>query len=118
MRSPIFLPLVVPTTAIDLPDAQQNLFGRIIRDPCRAARLPKERECTEMLAALLLNAPVTRGFILRFLADEAQIELPELQHAEIMVSTEQSIRGKRDDLRIEGWSEERGTQRRLFLWTV
>ena len=40
-----------------IPSENENIFHRIIRNPHINSDNPKERECTEMLASVLINAP-------------------------------------------------------------
>ena len=54
---------------LGLPEVDDNLFQRIIRNPRIDASNPRERECTEMLCAVLLNTTVLRLHLLRWMAD-------------------------------------------------
>jgi hypothetical protein len=87
---------------LGVPLLEHNLFRRIIRDPHTAADEPKERECAEMLTAVLLNASVARDCLLAWLAKQTDdAHRPwESQDAHIDIETEMAIGSKRDDIRI------------------
>jgi len=92
----------------------QNLFRRIIRNPNPYGRLPKERECAEMLCGCLINMPVFQTAFLSQMAELANQIVP-FEEMEFRFRTEQPIWGKRDDLRIEGFDNQ-GV--RKLLWSV
>ncbi len=71
-----------------------------------------------MLAGLLINAPVTRKCFCQWLATFSGVRVSELEGCEFLVSTEQQIAGKRDDLRIEGWRTIGCDRVRVILWTI
>jgi len=101
-----------------LPLAADNIFTRIIRNPLRGSTAIRERQCAEMLAGLLINAPVTRKCFCQWLATLSGVRVSELEGCEFLVSTEQQIAGKRDDLRIEGWQTVGCDRVRVILWTI
>ena len=69
-----------------------------------------------MLCSALLDAPALRDGILRFLASLTDTPLPP-EGLRWQIDTELPIGGKRDDLRIEGFTGE-DPQSRLVLWTM
>lgn len=93
----------------------QNLFKRIIRNPASYGRPPKERECTEMLCGCLIHMPVFRVGFLKTLAGKVEQDV-DFDTLELKFNTEQSVLGKRDDLRIEGYGSDRGTHQ--LIWTI
>ncbi len=101
-----------------LPADSDNLFQRIIRNPHIESAKPRERECTEMLCAVLLNTRELRLHLLRWLADLAGHSIPDLGNLDFAIDTEQPIGSKRDDLRIEGLRSKDEEQERVFLWTI
>jgi hypothetical protein len=102
---------------LDLPRAHHNLFSRLIRNPCPRDRPPRERECAEMLCAVLDTAPVVRDGIMQSLAERAGLgPLPDLDHQRPHIDTEQPIGTKRDDLRITVRDPE--SQELTLLWTI
>lgn len=101
-----------------IPDASENLFGRIIRNPSNQKRTVRERRCTELLCAILLNCRQLRIKIFEeFAATCNWRELP-LSDLEYEIDTEQAIGRKRDDLRIEGFAPGNEERRPVLLWTV
>lgn len=102
-----------------LPSGEQNVFSRIIGLTMRESgtRLPRERPCAEVLAGLLTLSPIARTTVLGALAKRIGRELP-VEHATTdrwRIRTEQSIQGKRDDLRIELFGAEGDVK---LLWTI
>ena len=84
----------------DLPAPGDNVFLRLIRNPQPAGRPPKERECAEMLAAVMRNAPVIAHALTGGWLAHAGLEVPNWDDVVVRIETEQPIQGKRDDLRI------------------
>ena len=101
-----------------LPEKDDNLFQRIIRNPHIEASNPRERECTEMLCAVLRNTTELRLYLLRWMADLVGMHDVHLQNMTFLIETEGSIGAKRDDLRIEGWRETDEERKRVLLWTI
>ena len=104
--------------AVPVPPISENLFARLIRNPQVPDRPVRERQCTEMLCSLLLNAPELRGVLFRWLAGLAGG--PEsLEDLRWTATTEQAIGKKRDDLRIAGYRDsDEETSERVVLWTI
>jgi hypothetical protein len=105
-------------TNLVLPRSEDNMFGRVIRDPHSVSSNPKERECTEMLCALLRNTSVVRRAVLRyfsFLLGQNQLNLDEMTFEFL---TEQNIGSKRDDLRVLGWKQSAEENVLTVLWTI
>ena len=105
-RPPVILmppPQSDEETSLGIPLQSQNIFQRIIRDPKVNTATPKERECTEMLCSVLLNAPSVQKAVLEWLCKLAGMPagLLEADNIEVSMETECSIGDKRDDLRIE-----------------
>lgn len=107
MSSPVFtIPPVLGRSDRDaelgVPPPERNLFGRIIRNPHSASADPKERECAEMLTAVLQNTEITRDCLLSWLAGFTRhASRPwESRDAHVAIDTEQPIDNKRDDIRI------------------
>jgi hypothetical protein len=94
---------------------RQNLFKRIIRNPTSYGRPPKERECAEMLCGCLIHMPLFRVGFLKMLAGRVGQDV-DFDTLDLNFNTEQSVLGKRDDLRIEGYDSEQGTRR--LIWTI
>lgn len=121
-RSPIRL--LLPLRSIEssyefgLPDPEDNLFQRLIRDPHVESSNPRERECTEMLCAVLRNTEVVREKIFRWMAQISGVSIRGIDRLDFVIETEGSIGEKRDDLRIEGWRETSQGRKRIVLWTV
>jgi hypothetical protein len=92
-----------------------NLFKRIIRNPVSYGRLPKERECAEMLCGCLMHMPVFRSAFLEKLSKLAEQPV-DLDRLDFSFSTEQPMMKKRDDLRIEGFDNENGIQQ--IIWSI
>ena len=90
---------------LGLPENDDNLFQRIIRNPHIEAANPRERECTEMLCAVLRNTNVLRLHLLRCMGDCAGVTIDGFDDLHFVIETEGAIGSKRDDLRIEGWRE-------------
>ena len=118
--------LLIPDTSpevaadLDLPPPKENLFQRLIRNPHPNSDTPKERECTEMLAAVLLNTSDLRTDLLSWMG--SLVGLDEDYWASddytLQIRTEQSIGSKRDDLRIEAWRLQDDEEILEVLWTV
>ena len=66
---PILLPVSTAAglTVPGLPTASANIFQRIIRNPRPDSPHARERECTEMLAAVLLNALALSRHLFRWM---------------------------------------------------
>ncbi len=116
------LPIIIPATfgtaetqQLALPTADQNLFRRIIRNPQAADRRPRERACTEMLCAVMLNTEQLRNTILDWLGGKVGQSLDWDNH-NLSFATEQSILGKRDDLRIQGYHADQDNP--TLLWSI
>jgi hypothetical protein len=62
---------------LGVPEHSKNLFSRIIRNPVRPDRPMRERRCTEMFCATLMNCPVVRDVLFRWLAERAGQDIPE-----------------------------------------
>ncbi len=108
-------PLLLPVGFVDaeafprlkLPPVSENIFRRLIRNPRAQSSRPRERECTEMLCAVLLNAPRLRSRILRWLGELCEYApVFPVDDLELRIDTEQPIGAKRDDLRIEAWDSD------------
>ena len=97
-----------PPVGVALPMPGENLFRRLIRSVENQGRPPKERECTEMLASVLINAPLLRQKVLEGFLSAAGKTPVDLGDLSFTVKTEQAVgtTSKRDDLRIEGVSED------------
>jgi hypothetical protein len=121
-ENPLFFLLPTPqsdlATEFDLPDNDDNLFQRIIRNPHIEASNPRERECTEMLCAVLRNTTVLRSVLLRWMADLIGVQIDCFDELQFTIETEGAIGSKRDDLRIEGWLESDDDRTLVLLWTV
>ncbi len=103
---------------IALPKLDNNIFGRIIRNPHSNSLNPKERECTEMLCAMLRNTSVVQQHVLKYFAGmfgQYDLDWDELRFE---FQTEQSIGAKRDDLRIMGWNDAGEESELSVLWTI
>jgi len=103
---------------VRLPETGRNIFDRIIRDPKAPNRPARERLCTEMLCAVLANAPTVREAALRWLTKLAGIDYVPLANLDWDFDTERAIGAKRDDLRIEGWRRDESSARPTVLWTI
>jgi hypothetical protein len=104
---------------LGLPDHDDNIFQRIIRNPHIEALYPRERECTEMLCAVLRNTRVLQQHVLRWMADLAGLHIKRFGKLRFEFETEVAIGGgKRIDLYIEGWRETEDERARIVLWTV
>lgn len=121
LSSLVLIPGILGETddsALDLPRRETNLFERIIRNPLPPGSTPRERECAEMLCAVLQNAAGIRSGLLAWmgsLTGYAGIPVDEL---EFEIETEGSVEGKRDDLRITGQEPESEDDAVTLLWTV
>src|SRR5687767_15050925 len=118
------LPVFVLAPAADLarelhlPSPSNNLFQRLIRNPHAESDRAKERECAEMLCALLQNAPGLRLQLLRWLGAKVLFDVEKLDRLRFNIDTEQPIGAKRDDLRIVGSPDGTEEQGPTLLWTV
>lgn len=101
-----------------LPETNHNLFDRIIRDPRAPNRPARERLCTEMLCAILINAPTVRLAVLSWLAKFASVDYSTISALNWVFETERAIGVKRDDLRVEGWDQTESGSGRIVLWTI
>jgi hypothetical protein len=101
-----------------LPPATDNLFSRIIRNPFAGSASLRERQCAEMLASLLINAPSACRQLCRHFAEISGIPRDVVDQCEFSIDTEQSIGRKRDDLRIEGRPKSNSYGERWVLWTI
>lgn len=105
-------------SSLDLPRRADNLFERIIRNPLPPGSAPKERECAEMLCAVLLNAPDIRYALMKWLGDLSGYEGIPFDELDLHIETEQSVYGKRDDLRITGLPSDSEEEDFVLLWTI
>jgi len=103
---------------VPLPKIDDNLFERLIRDPTAPHRPARERLCTEMLCAVLKNAPVLRQVVFGSFAQLTDVPTAELDDLHWRLDTERSIGSKRDDLRIEGWRLSEEQDNLEVLWTI
>jgi len=103
---------------LDLPSDADNIFQRLIRNPHIESDTPRERECTEMLCAVLLNTHRLRLHLLNWLAKSVDQDAGDLADLDYRIDTEGSIGSKRDDLRIEGWRSQEDQQTLVLLWTI
>lgn len=107
------------STGLPLPKIEENLFHRIIRNPFPAGRAPRELACSQMLCAVLQNAPTLRLRLLQWLAKQANAATPDLGQLDFDFETEQrTIEAKRDDLRISGFSRDVDEPCQVLLWTI
>jgi len=53
---------------LGIPKTGENIFTRIIGDPVRPDRPVRERKCTEMFRAVLVNCPILCSIVLKWLA--------------------------------------------------
>lgn len=123
MSTTTTLLLILPSlpdaaTDLGLPPTQNNIFHRLIRNLHAESDHPRERECTEMLAGVLMNAPTVRTHVLGWMATAMGIGLDILAGMEFDIQTEQSIGAKRDDLRIEGRTVDGDATTPALLWTI
>ncbi len=105
----------------NLPSASTNIFQRIIRNPRPESANARERECTEMLASVLMNAPTLRRCIFRWMADMSDLDaevIKQIDDLDFDYITEGFIGRKRDDLRIEGRRVDDADENPFLLWTV
>jgi hypothetical protein len=123
-RAQAVLPVFVLAPAADLarelhlPSISTNLFQRLIRNPRPESYRAKERECAEMLCALLQNAPGLRLHLLRWLGAQVGLDMEKLDGLRFAIDTEQPIGTKRDDLRIIGLPDDPEADRPLLIWTI
>jgi hypothetical protein len=114
------VPILIPHKATgsdflrDLPAPSKNIFQRIIRNPRAESPYARERECTEMLASVLINAPILREHIFRWMAGPSELDLD----LEFAIGTERSIGAKRPDLWIEGRKGDGSDERLVLHWIV
>ena len=122
-RSPVILmppPQSDEEASLGIPLQGQNIFQRIIRDPKVNTATPKERECTEMLCSVLLNAPSVQKAVLGWLCGLAGMPagLLEAENVEVSMETECPIGAKRDDLRIEVYRIDDEGRTRVALLSI
>lgn len=103
---------------VRLPDSEDNIFGRVIRNPHITSLHPKERECTEMLCALLRNSIVVRNHLLNYFAGLLGQNIDHYDGLAFNFLTEQAIGPNRDDLRILGWRDTEENTELAILWTI
>ena len=103
---------------VPLPRIEDNLFERLIRDPTAPHRPARERLCTEMLCAVLKNAPALRKVVFGWFAQLTDLPTEELGDLQWRLDTERPIGSMRDDLRIEGWRLSEDEDELEVLWTV
>lgn len=101
-----------------LPLGPSNVFQRIIRNPRPDSPLARERECTEMLAGVLINAPALRRHLFRWMARRSGLNPDLIDGLEFDIGTEQFIGAKRDDLRVEGRRDRERDGPVALLWTI
>jgi len=72
-KAPVLLtqPARDEVAELGVPQPSANIFSRIIRDPTAPDRPMRERRCTEMLCAVLMNCPDLRAAVLRWMARAA-----------------------------------------------
>ena len=100
--------------SVDVPDSEHNIFNRIIRDP--GVRWANERRCSEMLCAVLLNAPELRTSIFRWFAEITNQNITCIENIVWTIRTEGYASGKSIDIVIRGRAEEDGDD--IVLWIV
>jgi hypothetical protein len=105
-------------TDLTLPRRDHNLFERIIRNPLPPGSTPKERECAEMLCAVLQNAPGIRYGLMAWLGEFVGYDGVPFDELDLHIETEQSVYGKRDDLRITGLYSDSEDEAVALLWTI
>ena len=105
-------------TELRLPPDAENLFHRIIRDPTRPERTTRERRCTEMLCSVLINAPMFRNSILRWMAEIGNLDMPDPEEMEWEIDTEHPARCKRLDVIMRGWPPDEPEADPEVLWIV
>ncbi len=115
---PIFRTIVPDDCREGAPPPASNIFTRIIRDPTAPDRPKRERQCTELLCAMLLNCETLKTRIFEQIAELCGWSSLPIEELTYEIDTEQSIQGKRDDLRIEGYLANEDDRRRVILWTV
>jgi len=103
---------------LGMPKPADNLFTRIIGDPAQPDRPMRERRCTEMFRAVLVNCPILCDIVLKWLALKADCPEGLIDDLDWRMETERAIGSKRDDLRIEGWLGGDEDERLEVLWTV
>jgi hypothetical protein len=103
---------------VELPARDDNLFERLIRNPRPGSSNPRERECTEMLCALLRNTAAVQVKLIDWMAEKLGVPQDGLPNLQYEFLTEQSIEGKRDDLRIIGNGPGSGKDTPIVLWTI
>ena len=122
-RPPVILmppPQSDEEASLGIPLQSQNIFQRIIRDPKVNTATPKERECTEMLCSVLINAPSVQKAVLEWLCGLAGMPagLLEAENIEVSMETECPIGAKRDDLRIEVYRIDDEGRTRVALLSI
>ena len=117
------IPLLIPSNPLGgeflsgVPAKSKNIFQRIIRDPRPESAHARERECTEMLAAVLINAPSLRQHLFRWLAQLSGLDPKRIEELEFEFDTEASIGAKRDDLRIRG-RRRLDDDQAVLIWSI
>jgi len=103
-----------------LSDPSTNLFERIIRSPRPETPYANERKCTEMLASVLLNAPLLRQHLFRWMADVSGFgpDKIDIDALKFEIETERPIGAKRVDLRIDGHANSDLDGPQSLLWIV
>lgn len=106
--------------SLGIPPPDQNIFQRIIRDPKVNTPTPKERECTEMVCSVLMNAPSIRRAVLGWLCGLVGIsqDILDEEGIEVSMETECPIGAKRDDLRIEFFRIDDEGRTRILLLSI
>jgi len=100
------------------PIPSENVFQRIIRNPRPETPHARERECTEMLASVLLNAPILRRSLCRWMAEQSGLTPDLIDRLKIVVETERHVRAKRVDLWIEGHATSEAEGVHSLLWMM
>ncbi len=113
-----FAPASAMAAELSLPTISTNLFQRLIRNPRAESDRAKERECCEMLCAILLNAPTLRNHLIRWMARHVGFPPAMLDDLMFAIDTEQAIGSKRDDLRVVATSDRSVDEHPVFIWTV
>jgi len=101
-----------------LPAPSSNLFQRIIRNPHADSPKARERECSEMLAAVLINAPSLRRHIFQCLAHLSGLNADLIDDLDFNIRTEHFAGAKRIDLCIEGRRSSDSDDPPVILWTI
>jgi len=86
----------------DLPVRSNNIFQRVIRNPRPETPHARERECSEMLTSVLLNAPSLRNHLFQWMACQSGLDPNKIDIETLKIETERYICAKRVDMCIEG----------------